>query len=142
MIILIDNYDSFTFNLYQYLGDLDIETTVLRNDACDVDSIINMNPKAIVISPGPGRPENAGLSVDLVKACVEQDLPLLGVCLGHQAIGYAMGAQIVQVTPKHGKTDHIHHKSQGIFHDIPNPITVTRYHSLVVEGSDFVFSYS
>jgi len=133
MLILIDNYDSFTYNLYQYLGDLGVETTVIRNDQTTPDDILAMNPKGILISPGPGRPEDAGICVDMIHKCIANDLPLFGVCLGHQAIGHALGAPIIQIAPKHGKTDTIEHNGENIFSGLNQNLQITRYHSLVID---------
>ena len=133
MLVLIDNYDSFTYNLYQYLGDLGVATTVIRNDKATPDEILNQNPKGILISPGPGRPEDAGICLDMVEACIANDTPLLGICLGHQAIGQALGAPIIQIAPQHGKTDTIEHNGADLFSGLPQNIQITRYHSLVID---------
>ncbi len=137
---MLDNYDSFTFNLLHYIGEvgLDLGRTlrieVRRNDALSVDEALAMQPRAIVISPGPCTPNEAGISVELVKAAAERDIPLLGVCLGHQGIGAAFGADIIRAPElMHGKTDSIHHIGQGIFRGLPQPFTATRYHSLVID---------
>ncbi len=133
MILILDNYDSFTFNLYQYLGELGAETRVVRNDALSVEDALAMTPEGIVISPGPGIPDEAGISVELVRRSIGR-VPLLGVCLGHQAIGRALGGRIVRApTLMHGKTSEIHHDNRTIFAGLPNPFTGTRYHSLVVD---------
>ncbi len=136
MLLLIDNYDSFTYNLYHYFGELGYEARVHRNDELTVDQIINLQPKGIVISPGPCGPEKAGISVDLVKAIASnRKIPLLGVCLGHQAIGAAFGAKIIGAPViMHGKVDKIYH-SQGhmIFKNLPSPFEATRYHSLCID---------
>jgi anthranilate synthase/aminodeoxychorismate synthase-like glutamine amidotransferase len=135
MILLIDNYDSFTYNLVQRLGEIDpaIDLEVHRNDQITLDEIERKTPSHIIISPGPCTPNEAGISC----ACVQRfvgEVPLLGVCLGHQAIGQALGGQIVRARRlMHGKTDQIHHDSQGIFAGLPNPFQATRYHSLVIE---------
>ena len=132
MILMIDNYDSFTYNLVQYLGELGCEVEVARNDTLSVDDALARQPAAIVISPGPGRPEHAGISVPLVAAAAGK-IPLLGVCLGHQAIGVAFGGTIARAAElMHGKTSVIHHDSSPLYHDIPDPFTATRYHSLVL----------
>ncbi|MFQ5676130.1 MAG: anthranilate synthase component II [bacterium] len=133
MILVIDNYDSFTFNLVQYLGELGATLQIHRNDKIQLSEITNLAPNGIVISPGPGRPEHAGITVELIKQFAGQ-IPLLGVCLGHQAIGLAFGGKIVQ-TPKlmHGKTSAIRHDGQAVLHGLPNPFVATRYHSLAVE---------
>jgi anthranilate synthase/aminodeoxychorismate synthase-like glutamine amidotransferase len=132
LILVIDNYDSFTFNLVQYLGELGAELDVMRNDALTVEDIEAMAPSRIVISPGPGRPENAGIIVETVRRFAGRT-PILGVCLGHQAIGIAFGGQVV-LAPSimHGKTSAIHHDGRTIFHGLRNPFEATRYHSLVV----------
>ena len=129
MILLLDNYDSFTFNLYQYLGELGAEVEVLRNDKVSVEEALALRPQAVVISPGPGAPREAGITLELVGAA---RVPLLGVCLGHQAIGEAFGGEIVRGTPVHGKTSIVHHDGRGVFSGIENPCEATRYHSLVV----------
>ncbi|MDI6717078.1 MAG: aminodeoxychorismate/anthranilate synthase component II [Actinomycetota bacterium] len=133
MIVMIDNYDSFTFNLVQYLAELGEELIVFRNDEVSVDDILRMKPDSIVISPGPGRPADAGISIDLIKAAADK-IPILGVCLGHQSIGEAFGGKVVHAgTLVHGKTSQIFHDGRTIFRGIPNPFTATRYHSLIVD---------
>jgi len=133
MILLIDNYDSFTYNLYQYLCELNQQVEVYRNDKITISDIEKINPDYIVISPGPGRPENAGICIDLIKKFYTKK-PILGVCLGHQAIGYAFGAKIVNANKiVHGKTSNIFHKAKSIFKNISNPFKATRYHSLIIE---------
>lgn len=139
MILVIDNYDSFTYNLVQYLGELAADFPVandiqiIRNDKMTVDEIRTLNPDAIVISPGPGRPEDAGISLDAIAQFGEK-LPILGVCLGHQSIGQAFGGKIVSAPElMHGKTSQVSHKGIGIFQGLENPLTATRYHSLVIE---------
>ncbi len=133
MILMIDNYDSFTYNLVQYLGELGAEVLVFRNDKITTEEIKRLKPQRIVISPGPGRPEDAGVSVRLIKEFAG-NLPILGVCLGHQAIGYVFGGRIVQAKRlMHGKTSLIYHNQNGIFKKIANPFEATRYHSLIVE---------
>ncbi|MBN2402881.1 MAG: bifunctional anthranilate synthase component II/anthranilate phosphoribosyltransferase [Spirochaetes bacterium] len=133
MILLIDNYDSFTFNLKQYLLELNQKVEVIRNDAITIDEIRKMDPSHIVISPGPGRPENAGISVDVVKA-FSGKIPILGVCLGHQAIGYVFGGRIVNALKlMHGKISKVYHDNKGIFFNIPDGFEATRYHSLVID---------
>ncbi|MBF0619690.1 MAG: aminodeoxychorismate/anthranilate synthase component II [Candidatus Omnitrophica bacterium] len=133
MILMLDNYDSFTYNLVQYLGELGAKVEVYRNDAITVDEILRLNPERIVVSPGPSSPEHAGISVELIKQCAGK-LPILGVCLGHQAIGYAFGGKIVRAkTIMHGKTSRIEHKNTDIFKGLSNPFEATRYHSLVIE---------
>lgn len=133
MILVVDNYDSFTYNLVQYLGELGAKLLVKRNDKISLTEIKDMNPDGVVISPGPGRPENAGISVSLI-AEYAGCMPILGVCLGHQAIGQAFGGKIVSAPVlMHGKTSLIQHDGQGIFATLPNPFSATRYHSLIVE---------
>jgi anthranilate synthase/aminodeoxychorismate synthase-like glutamine amidotransferase len=133
MILVIDNYDSFTFNLVQYLGELGAETTVKRNDEITVDEIASLHPSAIVISPGPCAPAQAGISVPTVKRW-GATVPILGVCLGHQSIGEAYGGKVVRATRvMHGKTSQVQHDERGLFRGLPNPMQVMRYHSLVVE---------
>jgi anthranilate synthase component II len=131
-VLLIDNYDSFVYNLVQELGELGAEPVVFRNDAIDVAGIRAERPDAVLISPGPGRPEDGGVSLEAIAA-LAGDVPLLGVCLGHQCIGQAYGGEIV-AAPRlmHGKTSEIHHDGKGIFAGLPNPFVATRYHSLVV----------
>ncbi len=133
MIILIDNYDSFTYNLVQYFGDLGTETVVHRNDKITTEAVFDLKPKAIVISPGPSDPDNAGICLDLIKQGAEKDLPLFGVCLGHQAIGQVFGGDIVRVAPMHGKTSMMHHKEKSVFKGLPTPFEATRYHSLTID---------
>ena len=133
MIVLIDNYDSFTYNLVQYFGDLGQRIEVFRNDKISVADVMAMNPKGVVISPGPSDPDHAGICLDLARTCAEKDQPLLGVCLGHQTIGQAMGGKIVKTNPLHGKMSSITHTGQSLFKDLPSPLSVTRYHSLVIE---------
>jgi anthranilate synthase/aminodeoxychorismate synthase-like glutamine amidotransferase len=131
---MIDNYDSFTYNLVQYLGELGAEIDVLRNDAASLEEIVERGAEGVVISPGPGRPEAAGVSVAAVKAFARRGTPVLGVCLGHQAIGEAFGGRIAQArTIMHGKTSPIHHDRKGVFEGVPTPLEATRYHSLVVD---------
>jgi anthranilate synthase/phosphoribosyltransferase len=133
MILVIDNYDSFTYNLVQFLGELGYTVEVRRNDAITLDEIAAMKPDQIVISPGPGTPDDAGISLDLITR-FHQDIPILGVCLGHQAIGQAFGGQVVRARQiMHGKVSPIEHNRQGIFHNLPSPLTATRYHSLIVQ---------
>lgn len=133
MILLIDNYDSFTYNLYQYLAELGAEVEVRRNDSLTVAEVTRLAPDAIVVSPGPCTPTEAGISVDVIRETAGQ-VPVLGVCLGHQAVGAAFGATIVQAdTIMHGKLSNIHHDGQGVFKDLPQNFSATRYHSLVVE---------
>ena len=133
MILVIDNYDSFTYNLVQYLGELGTHPLVRRNDEITLDEIAALAPKQIVISPGPGRPEQAGITLDVIKR-FGPSIPLLGVCLGHQAIGMAFGGAVVRaVAPMHGKTSAVTHDGRGVFAGIASPFTVARYHSLVVQ---------
>lgn len=136
MFLLIDNYDSFTYNLVHYLGELGTEVEVRRNDVLSVADALALRPDAIVISPGPGVPDSAGICLDLVTAAAAQALPVLGVCLGHQIIGQAFGGRVVRAPePMHGKVDEIHHKGIGVFAGLPNPLVATRYHSLIVDAA-------
>jgi anthranilate synthase/aminodeoxychorismate synthase-like glutamine amidotransferase len=136
MILLIDNYDSFTFNLVHFFGDLGAECLVKRNDKVTVDEALSLKPDAIVLSPGPCTPNEAGICVDLVRAAAAVKMPLLGVCLGHQAIGQAFGAKIMRAPePVHGKTSPIRHENTDVFAGLPDPFTATRYHSLIVQKS-------
>ncbi len=131
-VLMIDNYDSFTYNLVQYLAELGAEVTVWRNDQFELDDVAELAPDLVVISPGPGRPESAGLSMPLVErfAC---EYPILGVCLGHQAIAQVFGGRVVRAERiMHGKTSEIRHDGRGVFRDLPNPMTATRYHSLLL----------
>lgn len=133
MMLIIDNYDSFTYNLVQYLGELGEETEVFRNDAITVDEVMAKQPRRLLISPGPCTPREAGISVALVREAAGR-IPLLGVCLGHQSIGAAFGGEIVRADRiMHGKTSPILHDGKGVFRDLPNPFDATRYHSLVIE---------
>ncbi len=133
MILLIDNYDSFTYNLAQYLGQLGEKLEVHRNDKITLDEIAAKKPDRIVISPGPGVPENAGICVDVIRRFAGK-IPLLGVCLGHQAIGYAFGGRVIRAPAiMHGKTSRIHHDAKTIFRKLPQDFVATRYHSLIVE---------
>ncbi len=134
MIILIDNYDSFTFNLYHYLGELGAGAEVHRNDQIGVGQVLSARPDAIVLSPGPGTPNEAGICLDLITAAAARKVPLLGVCLGHQAIGQAFGGKVIRApAPMHGKISEISNAGEGIFRGLPKRFRVTRYHSLVVE---------
>ncbi|MEH6750083.1 MAG: aminodeoxychorismate/anthranilate synthase component II [Paracoccaceae bacterium] len=134
MLLLIDNYDSFTYNLVHYLGDLGADVTVRRNDALDVQAAMAMNPAGIILSPGPCDPDQAGICLALTAAAAETRTPLLGVCLGHQTIGQAFGGKVVRCHEiVHGKMGVMHHAGQGLFAGLPNPFEATRYHSLVVE---------
>ena len=132
MLLMIDNYDSFTFNLVQYFGELGAEVKVVRNDELSVEEIRALNPERIVISPGPCTPNEAGVSLEVIREFAGK-LPLLGVCLGHQSIGQAFGGEVVRArVAMHGKTSPVFHRDQGVFEGLANPLTVTRYHSLVV----------
>jgi anthranilate synthase component II len=134
MLLLIDNYDSFTYNLVHYLGELGAEVTVRRNDALDVQEAMAMRPDCIVLSPGPCDPARAGICLALTEAAAETGTPLLGVCLGHQTIGQAFGGRVVRADEiVHGKLGIIHHEERGVFRDLPSPLMATRYHSLIVE---------
>ena len=136
-ILLIDNYDSFTYNLVHYMGEMGAEVVVKRNDSLTVDEAIRINALGIVLSPGPCDPDRAGICLDLIKK-VAGKLPLLGVCLGHQAIGQAFGGKVVRAPhPMHGKTSQVTHDGRDLFEGIPSPFTATRYHSLVVERASF-----
>ncbi len=136
MYLLIDNYDSFTYNLRHYLGELGAEVEVRRNDALAAAEAVAMAAEGIVISPGPCDPDRAGICLDLVRMAAER-VPILGVCLGHQCIGQAFGGKVVRApAPMHGKVSEIHHGRMGIFRDIPSPFTATRYHSLIVSRQD------
>ena len=133
MILMIDNYDSFTYNLVQYLGELGADVKVVRNDEISVSEISTLAPEKIVISPGPCTPTEAGISVETIKTFAGK-IPLLGVCLGHQSIGQAFGGNIIRAPfVMHGKTSPVYHTNKGVFSDIKNPVQVTRYHSLVIE---------
>jgi anthranilate synthase component II len=132
-ILVIDNYDSFTFNLVHYLMELGAEVDVVRNDAISAGQAISNGASAFLISPGPCTPNEAGVSLDLVAACAEVQLPLLGVCLGHQTIGQHFGGQVVRGGLMHGKTSPVTHDGSGLFTGLPSPFTATRYHSLIVE---------
>ncbi len=137
MILVIDNYDSFTYNLVQYLGELGEDLVVYRNDQISLEEIDDMAPEKIVISPGPCTPNEAGISVALVQHFAGK-IPILGVCLGHQSIGQAFGGKIVGApTIMHGKVSEIHHRGQSIFEGLPEPFIATRYHSLIVERDSF-----
>jgi anthranilate synthase component 2 len=132
MILVIDNYDSFTYNLVQYLGELGAAVTVMRNDAVTLDTIAQARPERIVISPGPGRPEDAGITMDVIRQ-LGRDTPIFGVCLGHQAIGAVFGGSVVRASvPMHGKTSTIEHNGRGVFSGLTAPFLASRYHSLVV----------
>lgn len=134
MLLLIDNYDSFTYNLVHYLGELGADVLVRRNDALDVQSAMALRPEMIVLSPGPCDPDQAGICLPLVMAAAEAKIPLLGVCLGHQTIGQAFGGHVVRCHEiVHGKMGAMHHNGKGVFRGLPSPFLATRYHSLVVE---------
>lgn len=135
MIFVVDNYDSFTYNLVQYLGELGEEVVVCRNNKITPEEIESLSPKSIVISPGPGNPDDAGISKDVIRRFAGK-VPILGVCLGHQCIGDVYGAKITRGDRiMHGKVSEIHHNGEGIFKDIPSPFTATRYHSLIVDSA-------
>ncbi len=134
MLLLIDNYDSFTYNLFHYLGEAGATIEVRRNDSLTAAEAVLMKPTSIVLSPGPCTPNEAGICLELISKAAENNIPLLGVCLGLQSIGQAFGGKVVRApTPVHGKTDQITHHNMGIFKGIPSPFTATRYHSLVVD---------
>ncbi len=134
MLLLIDNYDSFTYNLVHYFGELGADVVVHRNDALDVQQAMALNPSAIVLSPGPCDPDQAGICLALTQAAAEARVPLLGVCLGHQTIGQAFGGKVVRAPEiVHGKLGQMHHAGAGVFRGLPSPLAATRYHSLVVE---------
>ncbi len=133
MILVIDNYDSFTFNLVHYLMELGADVQVERNDALSAKEAMALSPKGVLISPGPCTPSEAGISLDIVAACADAALPLLGVCLGHQSIGQHFGGSVVRGGLMHGKTSAVDHDGTGVFSGLPTPFTATRYHSLVVE---------
>jgi anthranilate synthase component II len=133
VIVLIDNYDSFTYNLFHYLGDLGVEAVVHRNDKISVGQVISSKPQAIVISPGPGTPDQAGICLELIEEA-SASIPIFGVCLGLQAIGQAFGGKVVRAPSlMHGKLSNVHHEATGVFRNVPQDFTATRYHSLVVE---------
>ena len=132
-VLLLDNYDSFTYNLYQYLGELGATTRVVRNDELTAEEALGLRPERIVISPGPGTPDQAGITLELIRRAAGR-VPLLGVCLGHQALGQAFGGRVVRApTLMHGKTSPIHHDGRTVFAGLPDPFTATRYHSLIVD---------
>jgi len=135
MILIIDNYDSFTYNLYQYVGELYKDVKVLRNDEFTIEGLKKLPLEGIIISPGPGRPENAGLSVEVIRA-FEGEIPIMGICLGHQAIGYAYGGKVIKAPEiMHGKTSIINHNEKGLFNGLKDNLKIMRYHSLIVEKS-------
>ena len=135
-ILVIDSYDSFVYNLVQYLGEIGADPVVHRNDALTVAEAVGLEPDGVLLSPGPGRPEDAGIIVDAIGAFAERGVPVFGVCLGHQAIGHAFGARVVRAPElMHGKTSEIVHEGAGVFAGLESPLTATRYHSLVLEPS-------
>ena len=136
MLLVIDNYDSFTFNLVQFLGDLGATPTVIRNDTESIEGLINLEPERVVVSPGPREPTDAGISVDAFKILGASGIPMLGVCLGHQALGEAFGGKTIRARKiMHGKTGQIRHEGYGIFEGLPSPMEVARYHSLVTDNT-------
>jgi len=135
-VLVIDSYDSFVYNLVQYLGELGAEPITVRNDELSMPQAIDLGPDAVLISPGPGRPENSGIICEAITAFGERGVPVLGVCLGHQAIGHVFGAEVVGASElMHGKTSEIAHDGLGVFSGLPSPLTVTRYHSLVIDSA-------
>ena len=135
-VVMIDNYDSFTFNLVQYLQELGANVFTCRNDVHTADELIKMRPDAFILSPGPSTPSEAGVCLSLIGAAAAARIPLLGVCLGHQAIGQAFGGKVIRADlPVHGKVGQVHHQEGGIFRNLPSPFVATRYHSLIVERS-------
>ena len=138
MIILIDNYDSFTYNLVHYFGEIGNNVTLFKNDEKNANELLDLKPKAIVISPGPCNPDKAGVSLDIAKKAALKKIPILGVCLGHQTIGQVFGAKIISAKNiVHGKTDKINHICKGIFNELPSPFNATRYHSLSISKKNF-----
>ncbi|MEM9968603.1 MAG: aminodeoxychorismate/anthranilate synthase component II [Pseudomonadota bacterium] len=134
MLLLIDNYDSFTYNLVHYVGALGADVTVYRNDQLTVEDAVSLNPSGILLSPGPCDPDHAGICLELTKVAAMKAIPLLGVCLGHQTLGQAFGGKIVRADDiVHGKMGHMHHTGDGVFANLPSPFEATRYHSLVVD---------
>ena len=133
-VLVIDSYDSFVYNLVQYLGELGAEPVTVRNDQISVEEALALGADAVLVSPGPGRPENSGIICEAIRAFGERGVPVLGVCLGHQAIGQVYGGKVVRAAElMHGKTSEVDHDGVGVFHELPTPLTVTRYHSLVIE---------
>jgi anthranilate synthase/aminodeoxychorismate synthase-like glutamine amidotransferase len=133
-VLVIDSYDSFVYNLVQYIGELGAEPVVVRNDAMTVDEAVALQPDLVLLSPGPGRPEDAGILCEAITTFADLGVPVLGVCLGHQAIGHVYGGQVVRAPElMHGKTSEVHHEGGGVFAGLPTPFTATRYHSLVVD---------
>ena len=138
MLLLIDNYDSFTYNLVHFLGDLGAACDVRRNDQITVDAAMALKPDAIVLSPGPCTPNEAGICMDLIRAAAKAQVPLFGVCLGHQAIGQVFGGKVIRApSPMHGKLSTVDHEGRGVFEEVPNHFQATRYHSLIVERESF-----
>jgi anthranilate synthase component 2 len=138
MFILIDNYDSFTYNLFHYLGELGARLEVHRNDKITVDEVMAKHPQGIILSPGPCTPDTAGICLDLIQRAAAATVPLFGVCLGHQAIGQVFGGKVVRAPkPMHGKVSQVHHTGKGVFRDVPNDFNATRYHSLTIEPEAF-----
>jgi anthranilate synthase component 2 len=134
-LILIDNYDSFTYNLVQFLGDLGADAQVVRNDAMSADEALGLGAEAIILSPGPCAPDQAGMCLELIALAAQRRIPLLGVCLGHQAIGQAFGGKVIRAPePMHGKISPVEHDGTGVFAGLPSPFKATRYHSLIVEA--------
>ena len=133
MFILIDNYDSFTYNLVHFLGELGAEVDVVRNDKITPMEVMARRPEGVILSPGPCTPDDAGICLDMVTVAAQTRLPLLGVCLGHQSIGQALGGLVVRETPRHGKLSDIRHRGTGLFKGLPDMVSATRYHSLVIE---------
>lgn len=137
MILIIDNYDSFTYNLAQCVGELGYDVLVCRNDEIDITTIKQLNPHKIIISPGPGKPSQSGISLDVISS-FSDSIPILGVCLGHQSIGYLNGGSIIKVSKiMHGKTSKIYHNNEDLFKKLPNPFIATRYHSLIIDNLNF-----
>jgi para-aminobenzoate synthetase component 2 len=134
-IVVVDNYDSFVYNLVQYLGELGAEPLVFRNDALTVASLVDLAPDGVLLSPGPGRPEDAGITPEVVSTLAGR-FPIFGVCLGHQAIGAVFGGQVVRTTVMHGKTSEVRHDGRGVLAELPDPFTATRYHSLTVSPDE------
>ena len=133
-VLVIDSYDSFVYNLVQYLGELGAEPVTVRNDQVTVDEALALGADAVLVSPGPGRPENSGIICEAIPAFGKRGIPVLGVCLGHQAIGHVFGGSVARAPElMHGKTSEVEHDGAGVFHELPTPLTVTRYHSLVIE---------
>ena len=137
MILIIDNYDSFTYNLAQCVGELGYDVLVCRNDEIDLLKIKRLNPQKIIISPGPGKPSESGISLDVISS-LAASIPILGVCLGHQSIGYINGGRVIKVSQiMHGKTSEIYHNNEDLFMNLPNPFVATRYHSLIIDTMNF-----